>query len=340
MAKAVKLADIAKKLGVSTVTVSKALSDKKGVSEDMRQKIKVLANEMGYRQPSAKKRLKPRNTYNIGVLVSEHYLGKYDSFYWQMYQAVTTKAIQKECFTILEVISEENEKKCVLPKVIQEKKADGLIIIGRLERNYLDALNDRAGVPIIYLDFYEEKQKNDAVISDSFYGAYQLTDYLIEMGHKKLAFVGTILSSSSITDRYLGFTKALLEHQLEQRKEWLIEDRNLEDGRIDTVNKLTIPQDMPTAFVCNCDLTASELIRKLTDQGYRIPEDVSIVGFDNYLYPGLCDVAITTYEVDINEMARKAVYALLRQMTNSHMPVGIDIVEGHMVLKDSVRRID
>lgn len=340
MAKAVKLADIAERLGVSTVTVSKALSGKRGVSEDMREKIKVLADEMGYRQPSAVRRARPRKSYNIGVLVASYYLGKYNSFYWQMYQAVATKALQKECFTILEVISEEDEAACVLPKILQERKADGIIVIGRPSCEYLEQLQKKSDVPIVYLDFYEEKQKCDAVISDSFYGAYQLTNYLIEMGHRRLAFVGTILSSSSITDRYLGFTKALLEHNLEVRQDWVIEDRNIEDRRIDIVHKLTIPEDMPTAFVCNCDLTASELIKKLQEKGYRIPEDVSIVGFDNYLYPGLCDVAITTYEVNIKEMARKTVHALLCHMEKEAQRLGIDIVEGHMVIKDSVKRLE
>ena len=104
MAKAVKLADIAEQLGVSTVTVSKALSGQKGVSEAMREKIKDLAEEMGYKQPSAIKKEKVQRSYNIGVLVSERYLGEYDSFYWKMYQSVATKAVQKECFTLLEII--------------------------------------------------------------------------------------------------------------------------------------------------------------------------------------------------------------------------------------------
>ena len=83
MAKAVKLADIAEQLGVSTVTVSKALSGQKGVSEAMREKIKQLADELGYKQPSAVKKEKSVKSYNIGVLVSEKYLGEYASFYWR-----------------------------------------------------------------------------------------------------------------------------------------------------------------------------------------------------------------------------------------------------------------
>ena len=88
MAKAVRLADIAKEVGVSTVTVSKALSGQKGVSEQMRERIRKLAEELGYRQPSAARLENAirRSSYQIGVLVEESYLEKYDSFYWQMYQ--------------------------------------------------------------------------------------------------------------------------------------------------------------------------------------------------------------------------------------------------------------
>ena len=86
MAKAVKLADIAEQVGVSTVTVSKALSGQKGVSEEMREKIKNLAEELGYRSPSETKRQSAEKQYNIGVLIQEVYLDKYDSFYWKMYQ--------------------------------------------------------------------------------------------------------------------------------------------------------------------------------------------------------------------------------------------------------------
>ena len=131
MAKAVKLADIAVKLGVSTVTVSKALSGQKGVSEPMREKIKQLADEMGYKPPSAMKQQQAKS-YNIGVLVSDRYLDKCDSFYWKMYQCVATKAVQKDCFTMLEVVTYENEMDITLPKIVLEHKVDGIVIVGKL----------------------------------------------------------------------------------------------------------------------------------------------------------------------------------------------------------------
>lgn len=339
MAKAVKLADIAEQLGVSTVTVSKALSGQKGVSEAMREKIKQLADELGYKQPSAAKKEKSAKSYNIGVLVSEKYLGEYASFYWRMYQSVATRAVQKECFTMLEVVSLEDEAEANLPKIVLERKVDGLIVIGRLKTAYLGALRQNTQIPIVYLDFYDEHQMSDAVISNSYYGTYMLTNYLIEHGHEKIEYVGTLLFTASITDRYFGYRKSMLEHGIEVPQEWIISDRDMECGVVKVDIHPDQMKDMPTAFVCNSDLTASMVINQLEEQGYRVPEDFSVVGFDNYLFPGLCDVEITTYEVDIREMANKAIHVLLKKVSGERYKQGITIVEGRLVEKASVQQV-
>lgn len=339
MAKAVKLADIAERVGVSTVTVSKALSGQKGVSEEVREKIRSIAEDLGYQQPSAVRKSQNHKNFNIGILISERFLVKYESFYWQMYQAVATRATAEECFTMMEVIGKAEEESSRMPKLVQERKVDGIIVIGKMMDAYLQHLNTEAGIPVIYLDYYNGREASDSVISNSYYGTYELTYYLYRMGHRKIAYVGTLLAMESITDRYFGYQKALLELGLEQKKGWVLDDRHIETGEIDTVNMLQIPKDMPTAFVCNCDLTASFLIKKLKDNGYRVPEDISVVGFDNYLYPGLSDIQITTYEVDLKEMAKKAVYNMISKISNENYKPGIHIVEGHMVLKESVAQI-
>ena len=338
MAKAVKLADIAERLGVSTVTVSKALSGQKGVSEELREKIKILAEEMGYRQPSASRKEKEQKSYNIGVLIAERYLAKYDSFYWQMYQQVAIKAAPKSCFTLMEVVTEPMENGNEMPQLLRENKVDGVIVIGWLLEKYLKFLNDKTKVPFIYLDFCDEKQDSDSVVSDSYYGAYWMTNYLFEMGHKKIAFVGTILSTGSITDRYYGYCRSLLEHGMQVREDWVIPDREPETGRMYLPGYCELPEEMPTAFFCNCDLTASIMIHKLQEAGYDVPGDISVAGYDNYLFPGLCDVPITTYEVDMREMARRVISNLIAKMSGESYRRGICIVEGHLVEKESVKR--
>ena len=335
MAKKVKMADIEDALGVSTVTVSKALSEQKGVSEEMREKIKKLADELGYKQPSLMKSNKKNQSYNIGIIVPERYFGKYDSFYWQMYQEVTTKAVQKECFTMLEAINAADEENLVLPKLIKEKKVDGVILIGRPSNAYVQLLREEDSLPLVCLDFFDESSNCDAVISDGYYGTYMLTNYLFDMGHEDIAYVGTLLYTSSITDRYFGYCKSLMEHGKKIEPDRIINDRDWENGNVSEEN-IHLPERMPTAFVCNSDLTASTLIKVLRKKGHRIPEDVSVVGFDNYLYPGLCDIGITTYDVDVKEMARKSIHVLLKKLSSEVYKTGVRIVEGNIVYKESV----
>lgn len=336
MAKSVKMADIATKLGVSTVTVSKALSNQKGVSEEMREKIKILANQLGYKQPSAIKRLNKYGSYNIGIIVPDRCFGKYESFYWVMYQEVATIAVKKECFTMLEVISSEQEKNLELPKLLKEKKVDGIILIGRPNKDYLAKIREKE-TKVVCLDFFDESSNCDAVISDGYYGTYMLTNHLFEQGHEEIAYVGTLLYTGSITDRYFGYLKSMMEHGKKVKEEWIIDDRDWDTGDV-TGFDMKLPSQMPSAFVCNCDLASSALIRTLKEKGYNVPKDISVVGFDNYLYPGLCDIEITTYDVNVKEMARKSLHILIKKMNNEHYKSGVSIISGNIVHKHSVAK--
>ncbi len=338
VAKAVKLADIAGKMNVSVVTVSKALSGQKGVSEEMREKIKKLADEMGYKQPSSTREEGKNTSYSIGVLVGERYLDKYESFYWNMYQEVAQKALSKGCLATLEVVPAQNEKELILPTLVRENKVDGIIVVGVLDEDYLERLYTDLKIPAVYLDFYSKRHECDAVVTDNYFGMYKMTSYLFEMGHTEIAYVGNLLATESITDRYFGYAKALMEHGKQIRTDWIIDDRDRTTGRSDAGFELKLPEEMPTAFVCNCDFAAGQLIRKLEKMGYRVPEDISVVGFDNYIYPGLCDVEITTYEVDMREMARVSVNHIIKKISGEYVKQKISTVEGHMVLKASVAK--
>lgn len=335
MSKSVRLSDIAQVLDVSTVTVSKALAGKKGVSDELRDKIKKLASEMGYKLPKSEVK-NNINAKNIGILVSERYLTKYNSFYWELYQDVVIEGAKKDCFCILEVLNMKDEEDLEKPKLICNGNIDGLIVIGKIKDEYCKLLKKTLNVPFIFLDFYSKDFTYDCIISDSYYGTYLLTNYLIEKGHRDIAFVGTVLATSSITDRYYGYSKALLEHNIEQKKEWIINDRNLNNGIID-FDSIIFPKQMPTAFVCNCDLVASVFIEKLEDSGYKVPEDISVVGFDNYLFPNPKNLNITTYEVNMVRMSHEAVKYLLKSIKDNNYRSGINVVSGRIVVGNTVK---
>lgn len=340
MAKAVKMADIAEIMGVSTVTVSKALSDQKGVSEELRIKIKKKAQEMGYRTVSSlnQERAKKNVSYTIGVIVADRFLDKYESFYWTLYQDVATAAVQRGCFTMLEVLQSEDENRMIMPKLLQERKTEGLVIIGRLKKDYLERLLEYASVPVFFLDFYDRDGKCDAIVSNSFFGMYVMTNYLFDMGHSEIGFVGNVLATDSITDRYFGYMKSLYEHGVDVNKEWVLNDRDPETGRSDEGFAIRLPEHMPTAFVCNNDAAAAMLVQTLERAGYQVPQDISVVGYDNYQPPGLCDVRITTYEVDMKEMARRTVKNMIRKISGDHYRQGVYTVNGRMLCKDSVAK--
>jgi len=328
----VRLADIAQKLGVSTVTVHNAISGKKGVSEEMRRKIQETADEMGYQLPSAKPEF-AGESYTIGVLIVENYLAQYETFYWKMYQELAILANDRNCFTLVEVLKKHDEKKTMkMPACVEQNQIDGLIILGEIDKDYIEKLKQRLKVPVIFLDFYDEKMAPDAVITDNFYGTYLLTEYMFEQGVDELAYVGSIYSTSSIMDRYCGFLKSLMLHGKTLPQEWLIPDRDA-DGQMG----FELPKVLPKGFVCNCDLAAYMLMDRLYERGLRVPEDVSVVGFDNYLYPGLADRKITTYEVNTRVMCKVALEKVLKQIKNPKSRHGLDIVSGHMVIKQSVK---
>ncbi len=340
MVKAVKLADIAEKVGVSVVTVSKALSGQKGVSEEMRARIKELADEMGYTPIHASQAGRTRS-YTIGVVTFETYFTRFASFYWKMYQELATRAVKKNCFSMLEVISNYDEENLVWPKLITEnQKIDGIIVIGRPKLSYLKMLYQNKKIPMAFMDFYDDEEVVDSVVSASFNGMYRMTDYLIKNGHTKIAFVGTVMYTESITDRYFGYCKALMENGIEVRQDWIIKDRDYNDGVIGIDYRLQLPKDMPTAFVCNNDVTAYALIRQLEGRNYRIPEDISVVGYDDYLYPEYGDSRITTYLVDMAEMSRIALSCIIRRIENISINAGVHIVNGRIIERTTVKKIN
>jgi LacI family transcriptional regulator len=106
----------------------------------------------------------------------------------------------------MEIVSTKAEKDLTIPNVISDNKVDGVIVLGQMWPQYL-AVIKRTSLPLVFLDFYDEQLDVDSVISDSFYGAYTLTNHVISLGHKEIGFVGNIFATSSILDRYLGYYK-------------------------------------------------------------------------------------------------------------------------------------
>ena len=333
MAKDVTLADIASRVGVSNVAVSKALSGKPGVSQELRSKIKKIAEEMGYVSNAAGKAAS-NETGNIGVIIPERFYGDSFSFYGRLYEKVVRALYENEYYGILEMLGKEEEESGILPKVMQDEKVDGLILLGQMEDGYIKRMVSQTRLPVIFLDTYVPFAEVDTVISDGYYGMYLLTNLLIARGHRQIGYVGNVDATSSIADRYWGYRRALRENRIEFEADWEIVDRDKYGKTYDRI--VDSPKGLD-AFVCNCDYTAYIVIKNLEEAGYRVPEDISVVGFDNFLPAGVTESRITSYEVNTEQMARLSVKSLIRKIGTKRYAGGIQIVTGRIVEKETVK---
>jgi LacI family transcriptional regulator len=328
----VTMRDIAERVGVSSVTISKALNDKEGVSDELKEKIKIIAEEMGYRFNTHAKSMKEGLSYNIGIVIPERFTGSTQAFYLQFYQVLSKVMGTYRYSGILHLLSQEDEEKLVLPRIYNEKKVDGFIILGQISMEYVEEIQ-RIDCPVVFLDFYTNQNQIDSVLTDNFFGVFDITNYLIKNGHRKIAFVGNVYSTSSIQDRFLGYYKSLLEHKIEIRDDYVIKDRDESGKYID----IDFPKDMPTAFVCNNDEVAYNVINALQKKGYKIPEDCSVVGFDNSIFATLTNPLLTTIEVDMDKMSKVAVKLILEKLKNPKNKFGRTLVEGTIIYRDSVK---
>lgn len=338
--KAVTMSDIAKVMNVSTVTVSKALGDRDGVSVELRERIKQKATEMGYRVHAGSHGAKDGLTYNIGIIVAKHFISDASSFYWIVYRNIVELLQNQNYYGMLEVVDNKSmtdpNAMEEIPNTVLDHKVDGLIVLGQLSEEYIDRLMTH-NLPTVFLDFYGSREDADAVLSDSFYGAYMLTSHLIENGHRRIGFLGSISSTSSIQDRYLGYYKALLENRIPLRQDWVIGDRSNES---DIFPEFTLPKEMPTAFVCNCDETAYKLVNQLKAAGYSIPDDISVVGYDNHIYSTICNPRLTTIDVNSRVMSAEAVDIILHKIRDGNYRRGRTLVTGKLVRRSSVKNLN
>ncbi|MGL4344205.1 MAG: LacI family DNA-binding transcriptional regulator [Cellulosilyticaceae bacterium] len=332
--KQVTLDHIVEKSGLSKVTISKALNNKDGVSEEVKAKVREVADEVGYKFIAQKSSDKSKH---IGIVLKQNYIsdaGK-STFYLKFYQELAVKLNQGGYICNLFSVTDEEEERGLLPPMFLEVPLNGIISIGNMNKEYVRLLNG-LNIPIVYLDCYYNGPEVDCIATDHYNSTYNITQYLIKSGHKELGFVG-VRKKPAIQDRLLGYCRALLEEGVPILAENMIPDRDYDNKEI----PFELPEKMPTAFVCNGDDLAYKLIEHLKEKGYLVPEDVSVVGFDNDIYAELSTPQITTVAVDRNTMTDKAIEILLAkikgtQQNSKHQKV---VIPGDIIYRESVREI-
>ena len=327
--KKVTLDDIARELDISKNAVSLALRGKDGVSKELREKVIAKANEMQYQGLGKVQGC-------ILTLIPQRFTGEGSSFYHRLCFEMEAYAASLGFQLIISSVSEMDEVQCRPPCLLSTVPCRGVITVGNLSRAYCRMIQ-KLGIRYVMADQYYEDIPMDSVTTANTSGAYLMTSHLIDNGHRSIQFFGTSFRTSSLEDRWIGYKRAMREHDLPvlsnpmQRRNLTAESYELICEALDEM------PEMPTAFVCGHDVTAHDLIRALEQRGLHCPEDVSVVGFDNVQSYDILSLNLTTYSTPSTGIAHAAI-DLLQSETGEYAR-RIQLF-GEPVYRGSVRRLN
>ena len=309
----VTIKDIAKLTGVSHSTVSRALGGSSLISESTSNRIRKVAKELGYQPSVAARSLKTNQTKVIGVIVNSID----DPFFSEILFGIEDAA-QKAGYSLFIAASQYDPvREQNIVQTMMEQRTDGVIICsssfsadkGRqlLESNF----------PIVVVNYKATENFNYSIYHDDIDGSRQVTAHLIEIGHKKIAYLGNSKSCRTTQDRLSGFRKEMDKSNLEIPEDYIFEvpgsDPELGELGFDHFARLPNP---PTAIMCFNDMLAIGLLKALREKGICVPEDMSVTGFDNITFSAYTTPTLTTLDQPKYSIGNEAAQLLLELLEN------------------------
>jgi DNA-binding LacI/PurR family transcriptional regulator len=318
---AVTIKDIAKALGISTSTVSRALRDSYEISPETKKLVLECAEKLNYRPNPIALSLKEKRSRSIGVVVCEIA----NSFFSQVINGIESIAYDKGYNVIISQSNESYEREMMDLQYLASRSVDGLLISLSTETNdfsHIRAMHER-GLPIVFFDRISDELQTHSVIVDNFRGAYEATEHLIRNGFTKIAAIANSEFLSITTERLAGYKEALIKHGMPVHDSYI--KHCFYGGMIfseieDAVNKLFTLDDKPDAIFTTSDKLTTGCLKTLRRRGLRVPDDVGLAGFSNSDLTELLNPSLTVVRQPAFEMGKAAIELLL-QLIESKRPV-------------------
>lgn len=332
----VSIKDIARAANVSHSTVSRALGDSPLVSAETKARIQRLAREMGYSPDAQARSLVMGHTLTIGLVVTTIS----DPFIAEIVQAIETTAHDHGYSVILASSNAESEREIKAVEMLRSKRVDGVIVTSsRVGALYQERL-DRLGVPVVLVNSHRE-QRGTYVFSvnvDNRHGAYLAAEHLIQLGHRRLAYVTGPVNSSDDLERQAGYRQALAEAGIEFDPALVVLGTGRADGGEGALPRLLALDGSPTAVSCYNDMTAIGLMRVARQTGLSIPQDMAVVGFDDIPFASYVQPPLTTIAQPKAEMGKRVMQMVLELMVNGGVDARVVsnvVMKGKLVVRES-----
>lgn len=335
MKKKVTLQDLSERLGLSTAAISKALRGHEGVSEQTRKLIFDTARAMNYKGTPEPKPEGKDVSGNVFILTDGRELTDPHtmSSYFYIEKALKMHGLEVS----LHGIDVVNNDKSILA-VIKAEQPLALFVFGRFSHKYVEEFHG-TGKRVVVIDYNYTNMDFDSVMVNSYHGAMIAVRHLVHNGHRKLGFIGDNKLSPSFRARHNGFCDALEYWGLETNSDYIYDIRFMNGYGIINFNLLLQQLDfnnLPTAFFCANDPIAYVLNNILLSRGIKIPDDVSVVGFDNLDSSQWQFPPLTSLHFPREDVARAAVNLLLWRIANPDAPHHQIQVHPNLVVRQSV----
>ena len=331
----ITIREVARLANVSPSAVSIVLNDKKGVSDTTRKKVMDIVNQLGYAPNPSSRRLLFNKTNNIAILFQKNTSPLEHYFYSEINTAVLRECEDKGYNLIFaSFVVEKNEVS--FPNLIKSYDVDGIIFYGDVDALVLSSLA-KYDIPYIVIDNHTLLPEILSVSADYLHAAYVSVSHLIQLGHKKIAYIGNGLLTNFSTQTFSGYQKAIAETNISAPVQWIQFDASQEETAYRCMkNILSCPQ-RPTAVFCCADIYAIGAINCIKDFKLKVPDDFSVSSIDDIILARYTDPTITTVKIDKGEIGKKAINLLIDKI-NGLSVSSITIKSDQLIIRKSTKK--
>jgi LacI family transcriptional regulator len=309
----ITIKDIARELGISPSTVSRALKDHPDISKDTKKAVNELAEKLNYQPNIVALNLRQKKTNTIGVIIPEvvHF------FFSTVISGIEDVAYSAGYNVIFAQSNESYQREVAHVKTMFNSRVDGLLLSLSRETTNFDHVESiiSRGVPIVFYDRMYNSPTSSKVIVDDYAGAKEAVNHLIEQGCKQIAHIIGAPNLIISSDRLRGYSDALKENKIEINKDLIIQSESgtFEEGKKLTQALLASKKGVDAIF-CNNDPLAMGAMMAIKEKGLKIPQDIAIVGFSNWFFGELMEPSLTSIDQPGYEMGQEAARILIRQI--------------------------
>ena len=338
---AVTIKDVAALAGVSPSTVSRTCKNNPSISEETKERVRKAMAELGYEPNFQASNLASQNSRTIGIILPASAKEVYEnSFYLEAIQGISHYCNGRQYMTTIVTGQDEAEILDAVRSMSRSGKVDGFIILySKKDDPVIDYLFNEGLLYILIGKATRYTNQTIYIDNDNLLAGREAAEYLYQLGHRRIAYLGSDSSLMFSADRKAGYQLALASHQLPVRPEYCVEVKNVSENNEEAIRGLLMQKDRPTAILVSDDILAVSLERVCLENHLAIPEDLSIISFNNSLFARLTSPQLTSIDIGAGQLGSEAASQIINHIENPNLLATKIIVPHHLIERDRCCKI-